>query len=349
MRTYSGPFLTEEGFIQGEITVEDIAGEHRSKIIDFEEGGDSGQEVIIIPTLFNAHAHTGDSIVKSPPAGTIAELVGPGGYKHQILESTDEDDLISAMKHYLQKTRNFGVGDLIDFREGGLDGLKIIRKAAEGMKGKLNINVFARPSTSEYDEKELKNILSLSDGIGISAFRDWDVDELKTVAETVHSMKKPLALHCSEDVREPLEDVLDLDVHHLVHMIEATDEDITTCASENIPIVVCPRANDFFGKNPDITNMIERGVDLCLGTDNAMLASPDMFKEMQTAYGISDVEPLDILMAATWNPRKALNPPSYINSRFSNSYLVLAKKNKKTAYEVVTKTSSNDILKIVEW
>ncbi len=353
MRTYSGPFLREEGFVQAEITIEDRADNVSPKLVDFEESGDSGREAIIIPTLFNSHVHTGDSIIDAPPSGNIAELVGPGGYKHQILESVDGDDLVSAMRCYLKDLLRLGIRDVIDFREGGLKGIEYIRKATEGIGDKFNLNIFARPTGLNYDEDEMEKILSMTDGIGISAFRDWDVDQLKNIAEDANKNNIPFALHCSEDVREPIDDVLELGVHHLVHMIEATQEDLVACASENIPIVVCPRSNQFFGKEPNIPEMMNAGITVCLGTDNAMLAYPNMLREMETAYRISvsrgGIEPLDILMMATWNPRKALNPTSLIGEQSNNHYLILEKGKREPAYEVVTKISAKDIIEVVEW
>ncbi len=358
MKTYSGPFLTEEGFIQAEITVDSVGDETEKrdqKIVDFQEGGDSGYEAIIIPTLFNSHVHTGDSIVKNPPIGNIAELVGPGGYKHRVLESAAEDELMHAMKNYLEELVRFGIRDMIDFREGGVKGIEMIRAAADELEDALNLNIFARPSGLTYDRAESNEILSIADGIGISSFRDWNKTDLTLVAEAADKSDIPFALHCSEDVREPIEEVLELNVHHLVHMLEATSEDFEICAEENIPVVVCPRANRFFGKTPDIPAMLKEGLTVCLGTDNAMLASPNMFREMEAAYSISasqgGVEPLDILMMGAWNPRKVLYPSSFISKQSINHYLILekGKGNREPAYEVVTKISTKDILEVVEW
>ncbi len=356
MKTYSGPFLTDEGFIQAQVIIE-RSGESdiwdNAKLVEYEEGGDSGTDAIMIPTPFNAHVHTGDSIVKSTPTGSIAEIVGPGGFKHNALKGASQEELISAMKGYLKEVLNNGVRDIIDFREGGIEGLKTLRRAADGLEDSINLKVMARPSQRRYDECELRKILSLADGIGISALRDWDVEQLQRVAAEAKRTGKPFALHCSEDIREPIQDVLDLGVNHLVHMIEATKEDLTTCAAHDVPIVVCPRSNLFFGKEPDICAMLKAGVTLCLGTDNAMLASSNMLREMETAYRLAkkkgDIKPNDILMMATWNPRKALNLPSYMGTESRDHYMVIERGNNDPAYQVVTKTSTRNIIEVIEW
>ncbi len=356
MKTYSGPFLTDEGFIQAKITIErcGVSGDHvKAKLMDYEEGGDSGIEAIIIPSLFNAHVHIGDSIVKSPPKGSLAEVVGPGGLKHISLERASQEELIGAMKVYLHEASDYGVKDIIDFREGGIEGLKVLRKAAEGLEASINLTVMARPSKRSFNECELKKLLPLTDGIGLSAYRDWDTNQIKQIAELAKDTDKPLALHCSEDVREPIQEVLELGVHHLVHMIEATTDDMIACAVEEVPIVVCPRSNLFFGKVPNIPAMLDAGLTLCLGTDNAMISSSNMLRELETAYRVAringDVDPIDILMMATWNPRKALNLPSYMGTESREHYLVIERGNRDPSYQVVTKTSSRDILEVIEW
>jgi len=165
-------------------------------------------------------------------------------------------------------------------------------------------------------------------------------------------------MHCSEFEREPIEEVLSLGVHHLVHMIEATHDDLLACAIEDVPIVVCPRSNMFFGKIPDIPKMLDIEVKTCLGTDNAMLSSPNMFREMEVAYRCAKmkgkVDPLQILMMATWNPRKDLNLGYHNSQKESNgdareTYVILEAAGGKPAYDVVTKLGPRDIIEIVEW
>lgn len=361
MKTYSGPLLTEEGFVQYELNVEGGAqgeeiwgGSERGMVVDYEEGGDSGIECIIIPTLCDSHVHSADSVVREVPKGNIESLVGPGGFKEKELARADHDIKVEAIKTFYEELYNTGIRDVIEFRENGVEGLKILNNALQDFKDDLNVHVLSRPSKRKYDEWELNKLLSLSNGIGLSAFRDWDKTQLLRLSDAAHKMGKPLALHCSEDIREPIEEVLELGVQHLVHMVEATEEDLIACAIEDIPIVICSRSNLHFRKMADIPAMLDAGLTLCLGTDNAMLASPDMFREMETAYRVAnymgDVSPMDILMMATWNPRKVLNLPSSIGEKESEiNYLVLETGHRDPAYEVVTRKSVKDVIDIVAW
>jgi len=347
MKSYSGPLLTKEGFVQSQIGIQD------SKVVEFEEGGDEGEEAIIIPTFVDAHTHSGDSFIRCAPEGTIEEVVGPGGIKHRALNDADEKVIIEGMRSFFTEAKKNGIYDVIEFREGGIEGISNLKRATEDIDKNFNIQIFGRPSQRKYDKDELKHLLSLSDGIGLSAYRDWDKEEFFKIADEVDRQGIPFALHCSEDVREPLEDILEFDIHHLVHMIEASREDLRVCASENIPIVICPRSNMQFGKVPNIPFMVSNDVTLSLGTDNAMLAGPDMFKEMEFAYRISrlrgTVTAEDILMMATWNPRESLYPSLKFGktNRKEDTYMVLDKKDYEPAYEVVTRSSSRDIKDIV--
>lgn len=349
MKSYSGPVFTEGGFIQGKVEVMD------GEIIQFEEGGEGGEDAILIPSLIDAHTHSGDAFVKSAPDGTIEEVVGPGGKKHQALQNASEETLIEGIRRYYHEMIDNGVLHAIEFREGGVDGINILKEGVRGLEEYISISIFGRPSKKSYDEWELNKLISMCDGIGLSSYRDWDEVQFHKIAETARQMGTPFALHCSEDVREPLEKIIDLGIHHLVHMIEAEEDDLLTCAIEDIPIVICPRSNMQFGKIPDIPSMLENDVILSLGTDNAMLASPDMFREMETAYRVArmngGLEAEEILRMATWNPRETLYPSLNVaeSDPHKNTYLVLDRKGGDPAYEVVTRSSKRDIKETVVW
>lgn len=361
MRTYSGSFLTRDGFIQAEITVEggtqqgEVWGEKKKgQIVDFEEGGDSGEEAIIIPTPYDAHIHSGDSVVKTAPEGTLPDVVGPGGFKHKMLSEATDDEIVNAMNSYFKELIRNGVRDFIEFREGGIEGLQLMKEALEDLEEHIRFRVMSRPSKKRFDEWELNKILSLSDGIGISSYRDWNETQLLRIASATKEMKKPFAMHCSEYEREPIDKILDMGVHHLVHMVEADMDDLIACAIENVPIVICPRSNMYFGKIPDIPTMLESDLTLALGTDNSMLAAPDMFREMEFAFRAArmrgGVDPLEILKMATLNPRKALNHPSDIQAHQDvDNYVIMEPCEGDPSYELVTRSSAKEIIDIVEW
>ncbi len=345
MDVYSGPFLTEDGFINTQVEVE------KDEVRCFQEGGDEGKKAIMIPAFFNAHAHIGDSVVKKPPTGSLEDIVGPEGKKHKILAEKSIEEKVKAMKNFLEEMHSYGIRYFIDFREKGIKGLRCIKKALDAVEVEISPIIMSRPKKRKYDSWELNQILSMADGIGLSAHRDWDEIQISKIASTTKSQNKPFALHCSENVREPIEEILELDVHHLVHMVEANSSDMEMCADEKIPVVICPRSNMFFGKIPDIPRMIETGLSLSLGTDNAMISNGNMFREMETAYRLAringEVDPLEILMMCTWNPRNDLiiDPNNYEEDHL----LILEYKDGDPASKVVLDHSPKDIIKVVRW
>ncbi|TLZ77548.1 MAG: hypothetical protein E6K08_03445, partial [Methanobacteriota archaeon] len=125
------------------------------------------------------------------------------------------------------------------------------------------------------------------DGIAVSSFIDWPPDEIEKLAADVRRETKIFAIHCSERVREDIDKVLQLQPDFLVHMVHATDGDLVRCADARVPIVVCPRSNAFFGMTPDIPRMLRAGVELWLGTDNAMINVPSILREMEFAYRVA--------------------------------------------------------------
>src|SRR2546428_404839 len=112
-------------------------------------------------------------------------------------------------------------------------------------------------------------------------------DAIEKLAADARRAKKIFAIHCSERVREEIDAVLDLKPAFLVHMIHATDADLERCADAHVPIVICPRSNAFFGMTPDIPRMLRCGVELHLGTDNAMINTPSLLREMEFAYRVA--------------------------------------------------------------
>ena len=106
---------------------------------------------------------------------------------------------------------------------------------------------------------------------------------------------------------------LSLKPHFLVHMTYASKSDLHVAAKKIRGIVVCPRANSSLAEGiPDITLMQKAGCTLGLGTDNVMINSPDMFREMDYLWKVTmglhkkRINPKEILKMATVNGGKIL-------------------------------------------
>ena len=308
MDVLSGSVLTDDGVIEGYVCIE------KGVVTSIEEGVPPAPPLasgLIIPPFVNAHTHCGDAGLKIPPGLTIEELVAPpNGLKHRYLKGLDETTLENNIRGYANTSYENGIGRFIDFREGGEAGCRIMRKAAP------DAVILGRPLSEKYDPQEVSKILDVADGIGISSISDMDNRYIEKVADQTRERGKIFAIHASERVREDIDIVLSLDPAFVVHMTEATDSDMLKCAESEVPIVVCARSNLYYGKVPPVKRMIDCGVDVAIGTDNAMLGDPDMrteasaFREFLLSQGGSDD---DVAASLFRNGRKILYPHNKIH------------------------------------
>lgn len=296
---------------------------------------------LITPLFINGHTHIGDSIFfgKIDPSLGLERIVNPPyGVKHILLSSANDEDIIHGMERSLGTMTLSGIGQFLDFREGGKDGIRLLELAYGNHTERMGMelpqpHIFSRPSGLNYDREEIDQLCQLSGGIGISSVLDWDYSELEKVAEHVHRCGKLLAIHASETQREDIDGILDLQPEILVHLTAATPSDIERVADADIDVVICPRTNSLFGFLPDIPLMLEKGLRLTLGTDNFMFTDPDPIKEMSYTLEISmdqnrknciPPSPADILKMTGFHMKKVLNVKSGISAGQKSGFMVLA-------------------------
>ncbi|OYT59069.1 hypothetical protein B6U81_06715 [Thermoplasmatales archaeon ex4484_30] len=230
--------------------------------------------------IFNCHTHIGDAFVSLPKGKwSVEELfTPPHGLKHRMLSKASEQIIIDGMKKAIDIMEKCGTSVFIDFREGGVDGVKMLIEAVKGRK--IFPIILARPKELEYDEREVDELLSTADGIGISSIYDWNEEDVKMLAEHTHEKRKIFALHASEIRREDIEKIIELKPKFVVHLCRANEDDIKRIADKGIGVVICPRANSFFNLKPPVEYLLEYKVKVMLGTDNAMIVKPDIIEEM---------------------------------------------------------------------
>ena len=206
-----------------------------------------------------------------------------------------------------------GANGFCDFREGGVKGLGPLKAARKDSP--LRGMVLGRPEGLEYDKEEVDGLLARCDGIGVSAVSDWEYPELQKLAAHTRRAGKLFGIHASEVVRESIDAVLDLKPSFIVHLVKAEEFDYERVAAEKVPVVVCPRANAFFGLRPRPDLMERFGITVALGTDNAMISPPRMLGAVQSAWEItrqSGTTAMDLLGWAVEGFRKILNVPESI-------------------------------------
>lgn len=241
----------------------------------------------ILPALFNAHTHIGDTVAMDTPVdGDLESIVTPpDGLKHQILRATERSTLISAMHATIGVMEKTGCAGFADFREGGVDGVSALREAAVGST--IRPVIFGRDGGELYSE-----------GFGISSVRD--ISNLDYAVEAARRAGKMIAIHAGERDANDIEGALAYQPDLLIHCTHAHDRDLRQCADEDIPIAICPRSNWILGvtrspNNPPVTKMIELGCRVFLGTDNAMFVQPDLWREMAFLSEITDLSARTIL------------------------------------------------------
>ena len=314
-------------------------------------------EGIIVPLFVNMHTHIADcAIGKRPPRRLKDAVAPPKGFKHVMLKKLGRDRIVMGIKSGLIGAFQSATIEVWDFREEGLDGILFMREATSTLKIPVRAKVLARPNGHTLDEiknDEIYALLHMADGFGISSILDYDYDLLQTIADIVRIKKKILAVHMAEGEREDVGKVLDLKPRFVIHAIHATKEDMQSLRDEGVGVVICPRANSYFGMMPNVGAMIDVGLDVALGTDNCMLARPSLLEEMQYLYRVSSLynwglEFEDIIRVAFINSGKILNPRKYTGVARSAraEFAVLRGDFEDPAYYLVMRAAASDICAI---
>ncbi len=338
--------FTEEGLVKGYLEVKGDEAE----LLMGDAPADS-VKAIVLPSFINAHTHIGDSCAYPAPRGTVEEIVAPPhGYKHKLLRTAPSAVKIEAMRASATFMAATGTSGFIDFREEGVRGLEELTRALGDCQ--IDRVLLGRPGQDRVSEPELDSILNLCDGFGISAARDWPREELRRMSEKARAKGRAFALHASECVREDIGQILDLRPSFLVHMVSASAEDLRMCADAKVPIVVCPRSNEFFGLDPGIPRLIKAGVTAAIGTDNCMISRPDMLEELKAGFRScqgSRVTPEELLMLATFGGRKVLNASGRLltNRTADADYVVIRVRGEEPLRELMTTSKSSDVHAVI--
>ena len=268
--------------LDGRVVIDD------GEIVAIEET-DTDSSSIVLPAFVNAHTHIGDSIAKEAGGGlSLDELVAPpDGLKHRLLRSTDRTTKVEAMSRTLKQMESTGTAAFMEFREGGVEGVEMLRDALDSRR--IEPVVCGR---------ETEAAMEAGDGFGASGARDGEFDQLR---EATRQAGKLFGIHAGERDASDIHPALDLDPDFLVHLVYAQEDHLDRIEDGEIPAIVCPRSNLVTNVGvPPIRELTER-TTVALGTDNVMTNSPSMFREMEFAAKLSDLPAETILRMATRN------------------------------------------------
>ncbi|SRR5579885_101713 len=299
----------------------DLTPSSKEQVIDCEG-------LLMIPGFVNSHTHIGDSIGKDVGINSSVESkIHPvGGFKQKILNNSEVSHLTNFIKNSCISMVRKGITTFIDFREGGLEGVNILKKASSGIPirpiilGRINYyqdSKLIRQDMPLPDSKksDLEILVKNCNGLGISGPNEFSSSVLRYFARqktirAIHSAETEESNNISKKTTKKTETqrALLARPNLLVHMTYASKADLTLAARNMASIAVCPRANGALAEGiPDVNLMMETGCNVIIGTDNVMVNSPDMFKEMDYLWKVSmgmtktRISPKSILEMATVN------------------------------------------------
>ena len=311
--------------IKANITVDDgiitdiSKDANEGKIIDAEGA-------IVVPSFLNGHTHIGDSIIRDEGYGlSLGEMVKPpNGVKHRALASAEDEEIIEAMKSSMWDMLESGTTHFIDYREGGIKGVKLLREASKDIPitpiilGRDDSFYGDNPDLSKV-KSQIRKLLNVADGIAPSGFGEITDEVAHIIVEECRKEGKISSIHVAESESTQIESLglfdkteiergVDSKFDQLVHCTNPKNNDLDLIKNSDANVVVCPRANATLnvGVAP-LNEMLNLGLNPILGTDNLMLNSPNMFRELEFTLKIMSVKyksylnPCELLKMATTN------------------------------------------------
>lgn len=329
---------------------------------------------IVCPTFLNGHTHIGDSIIKDEGYGlSLGEMVKPpNGVKHKALANAEDGEIIDAMKKSMWDMFESGTTHFIDYREGGIKGVELLRKASKNLH--VTPVILGRDDSFYGQNPDLRKVkiairklLKLADGIALSGFGEISDEVASLITSECRKAGKISSIHVAESMQlqdDSLRDFnkteiqrgVDADFDQLVHCTNPRNNDLELIRNSNV--VVCPRANATLnvGVAP-LNEMFSKGIKPLLGSDNLMLNSPNLFRELEFSLKIMSVyyknylNPKDLLKTATTNicnfeiNRYIEKPVIDVNQEAN---LFISKKYSKNPYlNIINRCGTKDILYIM--
>lgn len=310
----------KENIVVDEGKIIEMAKESREgKIIDVDGA-------IVCPSFINGHMHIGDSIIKDEGYSlSLSEMVKPPkGVKHVSLANASDDEIICAMEETMWDMVNSGTTHFIDYREGGIKGVKLLKKASSNIP--IRPIILGRDDSFYGDDPDLKKVkiairklLKIADGIAPSGFGEITDEVANLIVSECNSCGKISSIHVGESEDNQLESLNEFgkteigrgvacNFNQLVHLTNPKSDDLDSVSKSSQNVVVCPRANATLnvGITP-LNKILDLGIKPLIGTDNVMINSPSIFRELEftlklmSVYYNNYINPEELLKMATTN------------------------------------------------
>ena len=332
------------------------------KIIDVEGA-------IICPSFLNGHTHIGDSIIKDEGYGlSLGEMVKPpNGVKHRALASAEDEDIIEAMKSSMWDMLKSGTTHFIDYREGGLKGVQLLKEASKDLP--ITPIILGRDDSFYGDDpdiskvkSQIRKLLKEADGIAPSGFGEITDEVACLIADECRRAGKISSIHVAESESTQIDSLNDFNqteiergvnskFNQLVHCTNPKNNDLDLIQNSNANVVVCPRANATLNVGiAPLNEMLKRNVKPILGTDNLMLNSPNMFSELEFTLKLMSVtyksylNPQELLKMATTNACLFDFSKSFIEIGQSCEFNVIRHFSKNPFLSIINRSQTQNIL-----
>ncbi|MEM0367543.1 MAG: amidohydrolase family protein [Candidatus Nitrosocaldus sp.] len=297
-----------------------------------------GEGLLMIPSFINAHTHIADAIAKDVTYSLgFNESIHPVfGVKRRVLDESKREHIMHFIRSSASAMLSKGITMFIDFREQGLNGVDMLRESMDGLAmrylalGRVEHYNYSRDDEPLPDDvlEEAIRVADAADGFGLSGANEYSSRVLEQISLLARARGKVFGMHACESEESQAYSMKRFGMNEvsrvlrvarpdfLVHMTVASDDDLRLVASKGVGgIVVCPRANAVLGVGiPRVWDMLRLGCTVAIGTDNLMLNSPDVFKEMDYLWKISRVmhkgkdgkgiDAREILKMVTVNPAR---------------------------------------------
>lgn len=331
---------------------------------------------IVSPTFLNGHVHIGDSIIRDEGYGlTLEEMVKPpNGVKHVALSNANEEDVIEAMKESMWEMVNTGTTHFMDYREGGVEGVKLLRKASKDIPiepiilGRDDSFYGDNPDLNEV-KKAISRILKVADGIAPSGFGEIKTEVAELITSECRKQNKISSIHVAESKEVQLNSLekygetevkraIDSKFNQIVHGTNLKRDDLELIRDSRINLCVCPRANATLNVGiAPLAELIQSGIEPIIGSDNLMLNSPNMLSELEFTIKLIavsqnyNINPRSLLKMATTN---IVSSP--INNQINKSsiaennpaeFIVFKQKSRNPYLNIINRCNAKGILYII--
>ncbi|MEM2206632.1 MAG: amidohydrolase family protein [Sulfolobales archaeon] len=275
-------------------------------------GKASGRNVVnfdvalAMPPLANLHTHILDYAF--PEVGwdlDIDSLVGdPYGVKYLMLSKSDIDSLKNALTRFLNHSWSYGVGILVEFREGGITSTLLDIDS----RPKTHL-VFGMPTDTTNALSQVAEMGKFINGIGVSSPLYFRGNDLRALNNLAKSLNIYIHTHISEVAETHDEGDLEYALKYfrpdaIVHGTYLSHDELTLLKDLKIPLIMCLRSNLWFvGRLPDLKTIKNLDIDVGLGTDNASWVKGDLWRELDLLVNMlrtrGVLEPKWVLKVAT--------------------------------------------------